>query len=304
MIDVLCVGHASYDITLYTSGYPAENSKAETHSMVESGGGPAANAAYLLSYWGAKCALAAMFGDDDYANRIKDEFSSVGTDLSLSCFSPDCQTPVSVILVNTENGSRTIVNRKSKDAVLELDSMGLSRIRPRVLLFDGHELNASLQAMSAYRDAVTILDAGSRREGTEKLAGMVDYLACSERFALQMTTMPNLDTEQRRVDCLKALRTINSGTVIVTMGDKGLIYDCGNGLQSMPAYSANAVDTTAAGDIFHGALAYGILNGMHLEQALELASMAASLSVCVIGGQASIPALASVKNHISARRVQ
>lgn len=294
MLDVLCVGHASYDIITYTDGYPSENTKAETHCMVESGGGPAANAAYLLSLWGAKCALATLIGDDYYAVRIRDEFSLAGTDLSLSCFSPECRTPVSIILVNTENGSRTIINRKSKGSVLELDSSKLSEMSPKVLLFDGHELNASLQAISAFPEAITILDAGSRREGTEKLAGIVDYLACSERFALQMTGLRDLNTEERRVSCLKTLRDMNKHTIIVTMGDRGLIYDCGNGLESLPAYTAEAVDTTAAGDIFHGALAYGVARGTHLKDSLKLASMAASISVRSMGGRASIPLLDAV----------
>lgn len=289
MADVLCVGHASYDIIAYTAGYPAENSKAEVGCMVESGGGPAANAAYLLSYWGANCALAAMIGSDDYATRISKEFSRVDTDLSLTCFSAACRTPVSIILVNTENGSRTIVNRKTPGCALELDNAVLLQNKPSLLLLDGHELGASLQAISAFPEAITVLDAGSRREGTEKLAGIVNHLVCSERFALQMTDLPDLDSQQRRDDCLRALRDISAGTVTVTMGDRGLIYDCGSGPRSLPAYPANAVDTTAAGDIFHGAFAYGIFIGMHFEQSLELASMAASLSVGVAGGRTSIP---------------
>jgi sugar/nucleoside kinase (ribokinase family) len=110
-MDVLCVGHAAWDISLFVPGYPAENSKCETDAMIECGGGPAANAAYLLSRWGASCALAVALGADSYARRILDEFALVGTDTSLARQSPDRATPVSVILVNQSNGSRTIVNR-------------------------------------------------------------------------------------------------------------------------------------------------------------------------------------------------
>jgi sulfofructose kinase len=58
MIEVLCIGHAAYDLSVFVSGFPAENSKGQTDQLLESGGGPAANAAYLLSSWRVSCAFA------------------------------------------------------------------------------------------------------------------------------------------------------------------------------------------------------------------------------------------------------
>ena len=99
-MDVLCVGHASWDINLFLDGFPPENSKCEIRTMLECGGGPAANAAYLLSRWSVSCGIAAAIGDDAYGRRIIDEFLAVGADVSLLERSPDHPTPVSVILVN------------------------------------------------------------------------------------------------------------------------------------------------------------------------------------------------------------
>ncbi len=79
---------------------------------------------------------------------------------------------------------------------------------PRVLLFDGHALEASLSALDAFPNAVSILDAGSWREGTATLAGKVDYLAASERFALQATGLQDLHTSEHRRHALSVLREL------------------------------------------------------------------------------------------------
>src|SRR5580698_6735060 len=108
-IDVLCIGHAAYDVSMFVDEFPLENSKRETHTLLEAGGGPAANAAYLLSLWGSSCAFAGLVGDDDYGRRIRKEFEAAGTDVSLLELRSGYQTPLSFILVNRQNGSRTIV---------------------------------------------------------------------------------------------------------------------------------------------------------------------------------------------------
>jgi sulfofructose kinase len=303
-MDVLCVGHAAWDISVFVPEYPAENSKCEIDTMIECGGGPAANAAYLLSRWGASCALAAALGDDSYAKRLLDEFALVGTDTSLARPSPDRATPVSVILVNKKSGSRTIVNRKREErpAPLGLSPLPAWSPPPRVLLFDGHELEAALEAMRRFPDAKTILDAGSLREGTRVLAGRVDYLVSSERFARQFCGLSDLETPECRQAAVAALHSHNGKTVVITLGERGLVYGTGDDVCDLPAFSARAVDTTAAGDIFHGAFAYGVLTGLGWIETLRLAAAAAAISVSVRGGRTSIPSLDQVREML--RRVR
>lgn len=296
--EFLCIGHACYDISVGAPGYPQENSKSEIDELLECGGGPAANAAFLLGSWGAGCAFAGLIGNDHYGQRIAAEFSEVGVDCSMMELRKGHATPLSLILVNQLNGSRTIINRKIPGSFLKLNVAALRRHRRRVLLFDGHEADAALSAMRRFPKAMTILDAGSAREGTQRLAGKVGYLAASERFALQITGLPNLGNERNRRACLRELRKRYRNTVIVTLGERGLIADSGEGYFHLPAFPAKVVDTTAAGDIFHGAFAYGIGQRMELRDALRLASMAASLSVRKAGGRKSIPSLAKVKEAL------
>jgi len=169
----LCIGQAAYDTTVFVDTFPEENSKCETHEMLECGGGPAANAAYLIALWGTRCAFAGLVGDDSHGRRIREEFQSAGANLSLLELRAGHVTPVSLIVINRQNGSRTIVNRKAQDSSLDLDTTKLGALSPRVLLLDGHELQASLTALTANPEAISILDAGSWREGTAELAGRV-----------------------------------------------------------------------------------------------------------------------------------
>jgi sulfofructose kinase len=294
-IRALCVGHASYDLCMVTEDFPAENSKTETKLLIESSGGPAANAAVLLAQWGVPVAMAGQVGDDDYGRRVVDDLHQAGVDCRWLKKVPEQTTPVSFVVVNRANGSRTIINRKDLPTPLNLRPHDFSGLSPDLLLLDGHELPASLAALEAFPDAATILDAGSLREGTRVLAERVQYLVCSERFAAQF-----LDKTVRGhwQEAVGQLRKLNRQVAVITLGNQGLVYDDRSETGHIAALKCEAKDTTAAGDIFHGALAFGLLQKMALRQALELATVAAGLSVQKFGGRPSIPDLQSVKTHL------
>lgn len=298
MIDVLCIGTAAYDINIPLESFPEENLKVHVDSFLEEGGGPASNAAYLLSKWGIKCGFAGLIGDDIYGRRIEEEFKAVNTDLSLLSKRKDFDTPLSIVMVNKKNGSRTIINRRKSGIHLEFNSNMLKRLSPKAMLFDGHELDASLAAMEAFPKAKTILDAGSLRKGTEVLARKVDYLVSSERFALSVTGLSDLKSEDNQRRCIDELKKLSTKQVVVTLGEKGLIYEDKGCFRKMEAYPVDVVDTTGAGDIFHGAFTYGVLKGLQLIDILKLASMTASLSVSKSGGRQSIPTLEHVMQQL------
>jgi sulfofructose kinase len=292
VIDVLCVGHAAWDVTARVPAFPTEDDKAEATALVECGGGPAANAAVLLARWGVGSAFAGVVGGDEYGWRIEREFRDAGVIVSALERRPGHPTPVSLILVSERTGSRTIVTRKPAGAPLTLLPLPGT---PRVLLFDGHELPAALAAMERFPAAATVLDAGSVRDGTVELAGRVGHLVASERFARQFTGLPALDTPDRQAAAVAALHRANGHPVVITLGARGLVHGTADRCEWLPAFPAWVVDTTAAGDVFHGAYVYGLLTGLPLAETLRLAAVAAALSVEAPGGRPSIPELARVR---------
>jgi len=237
-----------------------------------------------------------VIGQDNYGDKAVKELAEGGIDCRLVEQRAGHATPVSFIIVNRAAGSRTIINRKIPAAGLQLTRQMLDGLSPKLLLFDGHELEASLAALAAFPSATTVLDAGALREGTSVLAGKVRYLVCSERFAGQITS--ETDALARWRQCLGRLRELYRNVVIVTLGASGSVFDDGRHQERMPALPVQARDTTAAGDIFHGAFAFGLLKGMSLARALELATVAAGLSVEKEGGRPSVPELDDVLKRL------
>ncbi|TFG62485.1 MAG: hypothetical protein E4H36_07880 [Spirochaetales bacterium] len=179
----LCIGNSSFDILIPMDGYPSENEKYTVNETIECGGGPAANAAYLLSLWGAECWFAGIAGDDACGGMIRGEFTGVSTNLSLMEFRKGYATPLSLILANTAAGTRTILHRKGNTAPLGFPPVPPEALKPSLILTDGHEPEAARAAMDAFPDAHTVLDAGSVRKGILELSPLVDFLIASERFA-------------------------------------------------------------------------------------------------------------------------
>ncbi len=292
-MSVLSIGQIVYDLIVELDGFPLENSKYSVDHFIETGGGPASNAAFLMAKWGINTCLCGRVGRDLYGSKILSEFHDVKADTSLIKEINGSETSLSIVLVNKKNGSRTIINRKNKDSDINVDFNSV-QIYPKIILFDGHELGASLSAKLAFPDAVTILDAGSVRMGTLELAPLSDYFICSEKFALEYCNIENLDIAKDSHQVLEKLKNLTSGKIAVTLGERGVIYENGEGPIHMGAFIADAVDTTGAGDIFHGAFTYGLLQGFPFEENLKFASLTSAISVEKPGGRSSIPELSEV----------
>lgn len=297
-MEILCIGHAAYDLTIPLEEYPKENDKYSIDQFLEAGGGPAANAAYLLSKWGVKTGFIGLIGDDVYGRRHMEEFKEVGVDVSLLPVERDYPIPFSTILVNKKNASRTIINRKVPHKELEIDKKELAKINPKVVLLDGHEIKTSLLALELFPNAISILDAGSLREGTRLLSTKVDYVVASEKFAKEYTNLDKLEKQEDYKKCIDKLKKLSKGQVVVTLGERGLIYEKDGQVFKQEAFPAKAIDTTGAGDIFHGAFAYGVVKKLSLEENLKFSSATSSLSVTKLGGRQSIPGLKDVKLKI------
>lgn len=289
MCRILCIGHAAFDITYLSDDFIKENQKYETDNFIECGGGPAANAACLLSAWKIKTAFACAVGKDYYGRKIIEELQNAGTDITLIKQNKG-KTNLSFIIINKKNGNRTIINRKDRKLTFNISLELLKKIKPEVILTDGHEPEASLKALKLFPDAVSILDAGSLRDGTRILSDKVNYLVASEKFAMSISSINNLNNKKNRKECMEYLYRFNKNPII-TLGRKGLIYFEDNKAIQMKAFPVKEIDTTGAGDIFHGAFAYGILKGLPLKDILLISSAAASLSVEKAGGRTSIPLL-------------
>lgn len=294
-MDVLCIGHAAYDVMVPLPQFPEEDEKYVLEEKNECGGGPGANAAYLLATWDVSTVFMGQVGKDSYGEKIIRELNEAGVDLALLQVNHNNPTPFSAILVNRQNGSRTILNVRKPPKPLDNIDQLTRKLKPRVILMDGHELGASLKALEMYPEAQSILDAGSLKPATLELAGKVDYLITSQSFALNYCQTNSLSNDNAAITCLRNLQSLGKAQVVVTLGKEGLIYLADEKPCRLPAYPVKAVDTTGAGDVFHGSFAYGLLKGYRLLENLQFSSAVAALSVQQSGARTSIPQLEQVQ---------
>lgn len=282
IIDVLCVGHAAYDLVFSIDHHPAEDEKISATGFIGCGGGPAANAAVTVAKLGLKAAFAGYLGQDLYGDKHYQEFLDydVNTELIIRGPSP---TPLSAVLVKPD-GKRALINYKGATQPLPAGAVDFSKVTPRVVLFDGHEPHISTALLArCRRDGIpTVLDAGSVHDGTLAMMAEVDYLVCSEKFALQYAG--NVETALTRL-------ANASPTVVITLGDKGLIWRCGQERGVLPAFPVAAIDTTGAGDAFHGAFAAAVSTRLNWLAVLRYASAAGSLCCTKTGARTGLPTL-------------
>jgi sulfofructose kinase len=282
---ILCIGHASYDITIPFDGYPLENTKNRVDSKYECGGGPASNAAYLLGKWGVDTTFVGVMGDDVYAHRITDEFKRVGVNTDHIEYDKEAETTLSLIIVNRKNGSRTVLAHRLPNMELK-NKMNL---KADVILVDGQELRASLEALENNPNAIAIIDAGSLKEATVTLGKKVNYLVCSKKFAEDFTNIKvDFNNPKSIADIYDIMNKEFKNNIVITLEAKGCLYMKDGKIKLMPSINVTPVDTTGAGDIFHGAFTYCIAHGFDLEKSLKIANITGALSVTRMGGRNSV----------------
>lgn len=280
-LDVLCVGSATYDLLYTVEEHPGPDEKCVASALVQSGGGPAANAAVTVARLGGQSAFAGYLGLDPFGQAHVAELEDAGV-VTRFIHRGHHATSLSTILVKP-SGDRAVINFTERDPVAAT-AIDLSPSMAKAILFDGHEPELSVPLARAAREQgiPTILDAGSVREGTSTLVSMVDILITSERFALDFTG---------RGDAERALSdlAIIAPEVVITLGGEGLIWQGSHGCGSIPAFAVDVVDTSGAGDAFHGAFALGLARGLYWDTNLRSACAVAALCCTRHGARRGIP---------------
>lgn len=292
MKTILCVGHASYDITLPTEGFVIENEKYRVNTRIECGGGPASNAAYLLAKWGVSSYFMGVVGNDTYGRKIVDEFKQSKTNLDYLKVDNNSNTSISYIINNQQNGSRTIITHASDSQPYKIENVD---INPDVILLDGHEVDASFELLRRFPNAITILDAGKNNPANVELGKLVNFLVTSKNFAESFTKFKiDINNSTTIYNVYSKLEETFGNNIIITLEDKGCLYKEKDVIKVMPSFDLKARDTTGAGDIFHGAFAFAVANKLSLENAVKLSNIAGALSILKVGSRQSVPPLKAV----------
>lgn len=293
----VCVGHSTFDTTIPMDEYPTENIKYRLKQHIECGGGPASNGGYLLAKWGMDTTMCSVIGNDYYGERIVEDFLKIGANIKYLERMDNHYTTSSYIIANMSNGSRTIL--ASKDEAIRHLSKPLN-IYADVILVDGEhpESAEELLRFNDRPDVISVIDAGRLNDDTRKLGKMVKYLVCSKDFAEEFADCKlDVNNIEGLIDCHKKLTDYFQNTVIITLEAAGSFTIIDGQYEVIPSVKVKALDSTGAGDIFHGAFTYFISNGYSLREAIRYSSITSAISVTRIGSRFSIPELREVMDY-------
>jgi sulfofructose kinase len=289
--DVVGVGHATLDLLGVVPRHPEVDTKTELQAFSLQGGGPVATALCTLAALGNRTAVVAKLSDDIFGQLIRQGLEEAGVATSGLVVEPGRVSPVSFIAVERDSGRRNIYWTRGDVGLLTPAEVPLGLLSgARALHVDGVQMEAQLHAArEARRLGIPVMyDAGSPRPGSAELVGLTDLLVTSERFAVELgggTLAANL----------RALRERGPRTVVVTLGVDGAVGLRGEDFVSVPALEGPVVDTTGAGDVYHGAFLHAHLKGLALRECMRFASAAAGLKCRSLGGRAGIASEAEVR---------
>ncbi len=292
---IACVGHASLDHVFEIAAFPTAFTKTPAHAYDMRGGGMAFNAAVATARLGASVRLIGRVGDDPAAAFLRDRLVAEGMEHRGLETVPGAYTSVSTVVVDAQ-GQRQVFNHRG-NAVARAQALDCRLLEgaQRVLVDPRWVAGAQAALIWAREHGVpSVLDADvSPQDDLRRLVPLVDWAVFSEPGLACFA--PTLSTD-------KALRqALASGcrVAVVTLGEHGCRVACGGAFTDYPAPPVKARDSTAAGDVFHGALVLALAEQRGAEQALRFASAAAALKCARGQGALGAPTRESLKRWIA-----
>lgn len=286
--DVVGMGCAAMDVLAVVERLPTLDEKIHALQMDRQGGGPVGTALTVVARMGLAAAFAGQVGDDFAGEFVIDEFRREGVDLRGEVVHPHTQSQISLILVDGATGKRTAVSGRGELAEAVCDRMRHEMAQKgKVLHVDGYDMDAAICFADECRAAggIVVYDAGSVKDGTPELLARTDVAVTSRVFADKM-----FGHRDREAAC-RALVEMGPSYAGVTLGEEGAVgLDGETFFEVAPFPVEPVVDTTGAGDVFHGALDVAILKGWDFKKCMTFASAVAAMKCRRLGGRAGIPA--------------
>ena len=303
---VAVVGSANVDFTVALPRLPRAGETVSGGTLLVNRGGKGANQAVAARRLGAEVRMVGAVGSDPSGSEVREGLGGLGIEVDGLITVPDSATGTALILVDAE-GRNLIGVAPGANHRLTLEM-----VRPHgdliawadVLLC---QLETPLPVVewalqTARRHGVTtVLNPAPVKNLSDEMLALADYLTPNEIEAAALAGVEARDLDSTRE---AAGRLLARGTrrVLVTLGADGVLACEGGDALHFPAFPVTAVDTTAAGDAFNGALAVGLAAGGSLEQAIPLASATAALACTRRGAQDSLPDRADVERFLKSLR--
>jgi sulfofructose kinase len=295
---LLCLGMSALDAVYAVPSIPTAPVKILATGFHESGGGMAANASVAAARLGAEVAYWGRVGDDALGSRILSQLAAEGVDVSSVRRVAGCASPSAAILVGPD-GERLVC--AWNDPALDRDPSWLPLARVAsfaAVLTDVRWPEGAAAVLDAARDAgrVAVLDGDvGPPEALARLVGRATHVVFSE---------PGLACLAGSGDPGAGLARVahdHPGLIGVTLGPEGFLWRQRAAEGHVPAFRVQAVDTLAAGDVWHGAFTMALGDGLDFVAAARLANAAAAVKCTRFGGRDGAPTRREVEDFLTAQ---
>jgi len=291
--DIVGVGLNATDTLILLSKFPAYAGKVAFDREILSPGGQVASAMVTCARLGLRVKYIGTVGDDERGRVQMESLRDTGINLDDVQVRQNCPNQTAYILIDQSTGERTVLWRREECLKLDPASITAEKIsNARLLHIDGHDTQAVAKAAALARKLgipVTI-DVDTIYHDFDRVLLNVDYLVASSEFPLQWTN---------ERDPFMALHSIQEEFHIpvaaMTLGAHGAMALVNGRFIYSPAFVVNCVDTTGAGDVFHGAFCYAVLQNMPMRDALEFSNAMAALNCTALGARGRIATISEAK---------
>jgi sulfofructose kinase len=284
--DVVGVGQNATDTLILLSHFPAYAGKVAFERELLSPGGQVASALVTCAKLGLRVKYIGTVGDDERGRIQLESLRQTGINLDDVEVRKNCPNQTAYILIDQATGERTVLWQRNDCLRLDPESMTAEKITgARLLHIDAHDtatVAKAAQIAREHRIPVTV-DVDTIYHGFDQVLPHVDYLVASSEFPVQWTN---------ERDPFRALEMIQEEFHIpvaaMTLGALGALARVDGCFIYSPAFVVNCADTTGAGDVFHGAFCYAVLQKMPMRETLEFSNAMAALNCTALGARGGI----------------
>ena len=291
--DVVGVGLNATDTVLIVPHFPAYAGKVPFEDEHMSPGGQVASAMVACARLGLRTKYIGSVGDDLRGRIQIESLQGTGINLDHVLIRPGCPNQSAYIIIDRSTGERTVLWQRDDCLKIFPEEITDEMIGcARLLHIDGHDTPAVARAAEiARRHGIPVtVDVDTIYHGFDRVLPNVDYLVASSEFPTAWTG---------ETDPFKALAAIQNEygmrVAAMTLGAHGALARENGRYHYAPAFVVNCVDTTGAGDVFHGAFCYAVLQGMPMSEALEFSNAMAALNCTALGARGGIRGLDEVR---------
>ena len=291
--DVVGVGLNATDTLILLPHFPSYGGKIPFEREMLSPGGQVASAMVTCAKLGLRAKYIGTLGDDERGVIQLESLRSSGVDLEDIEIRANCPNQSAYILIDRTTGERTVLWHRQDCLRIDPDRLTREKIaRARLLHIDGHDTPAVARAAEiARRHQIPVtVDVDTIYPGFDRVLPNIDYLIASSEFPSRWTG---------ETDPFRALALIQDEygmrVAAMTLGANGALARVDGRFIYSPGFVVDCVDTTGAGDVFHGAFCYSVIESMPVPDALEFSNAMAALNCTALGARGRIAGLAEAQ---------